>query len=258
MRDNILLNSDSYKYSQYNQYPEGTQYVYSYIESRGGEYDKLVYNGLQPFLNYLRDNPVTMEMIDEAEPIITAHGLPFYREGFENLIKEYGGHWPVSIRGLDEGTVVPPHTPLVTIRNMDKKYWWVTSWLETALLRAIWYPTTVASNSYHSKQIIKHFMLMNSDNPDDIEFRLHDFGARGVSSLESAAIGGTAHLINFKGTDTVAALAYIREHYFERDIAGFSVPAMEHSTVTSCLMVLFPSSATAMTSSTQSRCLALS
>jgi nicotinic acid phosphoribosyltransferase len=41
LKNNIILNSDSYKYSQWNQYPEGTEHVYSYIESRGGIYDKV-------------------------------------------------------------------------------------------------------------------------------------------------------------------------------------------------------------------------
>ena len=47
---NIILNSDSYKYSQWNQYPKNTEYVYSYIESRGGDWDATVLFGLQPFI----------------------------------------------------------------------------------------------------------------------------------------------------------------------------------------------------------------
>ena len=61
---------------------------------------------------------------------------------------------------------------------------------------------------------------------------LHDFGARGVSSLESAALGGAAHLVNFLGTDTVSALCLARAHY-HAPMAGYSIPAAEHSTITS-------------------------
>jgi nicotinamide phosphoribosyltransferase len=99
------------------------------------------------------------------------------------------------------------------------------------LLRAIWYPTTVATNSYESKKLILAALEKTGD-PTLIDFKLHDFGARGVSSLESAGLGGAAHLINFMGTDTVTALLAARE-YYGADIAGFSIPAMEHSTVTS-------------------------
>ena len=228
---NIILNSDSYKYSQFNQYPEGTEYIYSYVESRGGKYDETVFFGLQAFIQeYLRD-PITMDMIDEAEDIITAHGEPFNREGWEYILDAHEGFLPVEIKAVPEGTVVPVHNILASIENTDPKCYWLTSFLETALLRAIWYPTTVATNSREIKKIILD-ALIRTGTPGDIAFKLHDFGARGVSSLESAGIGGAAHLVNFMGTDTVEALLFARR-YYRASMAGFSVPAMEHSTVTS-------------------------
>lgn len=232
MKTSIILNSDSYKYSQFNQYPEGTEYIYSYIESRGGAYDATVFFGLQAFIKeYLVGQVVTMDMIDEAEAIITAHGEPFNREGWEYIVNKYDGKLPVTIKAVPEGTVVGTRNVLATIVNMDPKCCWLTSFLETALLRAIWYPTTVATNSYESKKLILNALEKTGD-PSTIDFKLHDFGARGVSSLESAGIGGAAHLVNFMGTDTVEALLFARR-YYSADIAGFSVPAMEHSTVTS-------------------------
>ena len=228
---NIILNSDSYKYSQWPQYPAGTEYVYSYIESRGGRYDKLVFLGLQAFLREYMSVPVTMKMIDQAEAIILAHGEPFNREGWEYIVKEHGGRLPVEIKSVDEGSVMYLKNVLVSIVNTDPKCYWITSFLETALLRAIWYPTTVASNSYHSKEIIMEFLERNGD-PSLIDFKLHDFGARGVSSLESAALGGMAHLVNFMGTDTVSGIMAAME-YYDAEVCGFSIPAMEHSTVTS-------------------------
>ena len=229
---NIILKSYSYKYSQFNQYPEGTEYIYSYIESRGGVYDATVFFGLQAFIKeYLVGQVVTMDMIDEAEAIITAHGEPFNREGWEYIVNQYDGKLPVTIKAVPEGTVVNTKNVLATIVNMDPKCYWLTSFLETALLRAIWYPTTVATNSYENKKLILNYLEKTGD-PTAIEFKLHDFGARGVSSLESAGIGGAAHLVNFQGTDTVEALLFARR-YYNADMAGFSVPAMEHSTVTS-------------------------
>ncbi len=174
---------------------------------------------------------MTMEMIDEAEAIITAHGEPFNREGWEYIVNTYGGKLPVTIKAVPEGTVVGTRNVLATIVNMDPECYWLTSFLETALLRAIWYPTTVATNSYQSKKLILEYLEKTGD-PSTIDFKLHDFGARGVSSLESAGIGGAAHLVNFQGTDTVEALLFARR-YYGADMAGFSIPAMEHSTVTS-------------------------
>jgi nicotinamide phosphoribosyltransferase len=206
--------------------------IYSYIESRGGVYDATVFFGLQAFIKeYLVGAVVTMDMIDEAEAIITAHGEPFNRAGWEYIVREHGGKLPVRIKAVPEGTVVPVRNVLATIENTDPNCYWLTSFLETALLRAIWYPTTVATNSYENKKLILNYLEKTGD-PSTIDFKLHDFGARGVSSLESAGIGGAAHLVNFQGTDTVEALLFARR-YYHADIAGFSVPAMEHSTVTS-------------------------
>ena len=228
---NIVLNSDSYKYSQWPQYPEGTEYVYSYIESRGGKYDKLVFFGLQAFIREYMTTPVTAAMVLQARDIMQVHGEPFNYEGWMYIVNTHGGVLPVEIKSVDEGSVMYLKNVLVSIVNTDPKCFWLTSFLETALLRAIWYPTTVASNSYHSKEIILRALERTGD-PSLIDFKLHDFGARGVSSLESAGLGGMAHLINFMGTDTVSGIMAAME-YYDASVCGFSIPAMEHSTVTS-------------------------
>jgi len=231
LSNNIILNSDSYKYSQFNQYPANTEYVYSYIESRGGQWDATVFFGLQAFIKQYLVKPITKADVDIAEEIITAHGEPFYRAGWDYIVNELGGKLPVRIKAAPEGTIIPTKNVLATIENTDPKCWWLTSFLETAILRAIWYPTTVATNSYESKKIIMAALEKTGD-PSLIDFKLHDFGARGVSSLESAGLGGAAHLINFMGSDTITGILYARE-YYNAGIAGFSIPAMEHSTVTS-------------------------
>lgn len=231
MKNNILLNSDSYKYSMPWQYPPGTEYVYSYIESRGGPWSHTVFFGLQAYLKEYLTTPITMEDIDEAEDIILANGEPFYREGWEYILNEHNGYLPVIIKAVPEGTIVPVQNVLVTIENTDPKCFWLTTFLETSLLRGVWYGTSVATNSWVSKNIIKKYLEKNGD-PDSISFMLHDFGSRGVSSIESAEIGGAAHLVNFSGTDNITSLRFIRKFYNASNV-GFSVPAMEHSCVTS-------------------------
>ncbi|WP_246832878.1 nicotinate phosphoribosyltransferase [Thalassospira sp. MCCC 1A01428] len=228
---NILLNVDSYKASHAFQYPPETRYVYSYIESRGGKWDRTVFFGLQMFLKEYLCTPITREMIDEAESFWRAHGEPFYRAGWDHILQEYDGYLPVEIKAAPEGEIIPTGNVLLTIVNTDPECYWLTSALETALLRAVWYPTTVATNSWHCKQIILQYLDLTSDDREQVAFKLHDFGARGVSSLESAAIGGVAHLVNFSGTDTVSGVLAARTYYNE-DMAGFSIPAAEHSTMT--------------------------
>jgi nicotinamide phosphoribosyltransferase len=228
---NIILNTDSYKVSMFKQYPVGTTGVYSYIESRGGRYDRTVFFGLQAFIKEYLLEPITQADIDIADEILTAHGEPFNRAGWQYILDQHNGYLPVVIRAVAEGSVVPVKNVLATIENTDPECFWLTTWLETAILRAIWYGTTVASQSYTIKQVILDYLEKTGD-PSLIDFKLHDFGARGVSSLESAAIGGAAHLVNFMGSDTISGVMYARE-YYGAGVAGFSIPAAEHSTITS-------------------------
>lgn len=229
---NFILAADSYKTSHYKQYPPRTNIVSSYIESRGGEHPKVLFFGLQMFVEQYLTKPISQADINEAEDIITAHGLPFNREGWEYILSEHGGYMPLEIQALKEGSFFPFRNVIVQVRNTDPKCFWLTSYIETSLLRAIWYPTTVATRSHYIYQTIKKYLELTADNLDGLPFKLHDFGARGASSLESAAIGGLAHLVNFMGSDTMASLMYGRKFY-DIDMAGFSIPAAEHSTITS-------------------------
>lgn len=231
MKSNLLLNTDSYKASMFVQYPPNTETIFSYIESRGGKYDETVFFGLQAFIKEYLITPITLEDINEAEEIWLAHGEPFNREGWEYILKEHNGFLPIRIRAVPEGSVVPTSNVLLTIENTDPKCFWLTTYLETALLRAIWYPTTVATNSREIKKVIRKYLKETGDVAG-LSFKLHDFGARGVSSNESAMLGGMAHLVNFMGSDTIAGVVGARRYYNE-PIAGFSIPAAEHSTITS-------------------------
>lgn len=232
-RSSLILNTDSYKLSHFLQYPPGTRYVSSYIEPRGGELDSVVFFGLQAFIKDVLCTPVTREQVDEAEQIAQAHVGVFNRAGWQRLLEKHRGHLPVEIEAIAEGTVLGTRIPLVQIRNTDAEFHWLGGYLETSLLRAVWYPTTVASLSYACKRILLRYLLDTAENPDAVlPFQLHDFGARGATSEESAGLGGAGHLLNFLGTDTLSALLVARRHYHE-PLAGFSIPASEHSTMTS-------------------------
>lgn len=71
-----------------------------------------------------------------------------------------------------------------------------------------------------------------SDNIEAVNFAYHNFGDRGSSSVESASIGGLAHLTQFNGTDIFNSLNFSQQFY-NGIYTGFSIPASEHSTVTS-------------------------
>lgn len=235
VRNNIMLLTDSYKISHYKQYPPGTTEIYSYFESRGGKFKDVTFFGLQFLLKeYLEGQVVTQEKIDQAEVIYNQHfGTPelFYREGWEHILKEHGGKLPVRIKAAPEGSVIPYSNVMMTIENTDPKCFWLSNFLETLLVQA-WYGCTVATQSREMKKLILKYLEETGD-PAGINFKLHDFGFRGVSSVESAAIGGAAHLVNFMGTDTIAGLTFIQDYYNTKNMFGFSIPAAEHSTITS-------------------------
>ena len=231
---NIITLTDSYKQTHWAMYPPGTRYVGSYLEARsGGEYPETVFFGLQYLLErYIAGSVVSLDKIEAAAELCRKHfGQElFNREGWEYILRQHFGRLPVRIRAVDEGTVVPESNALLTIENTDPRCAWVVNHLETLLVQ-LWYPCTVATISRAQKILLSNGLEL-SGTPDKLPFMLHDFGYRGSSSVESAAVGGAAHLVNFLGTDNIAAMEMLMQHY-SAEMPGFSVPAAEHSTITS-------------------------
>lgn len=232
---NIILATDSYKHSHFLQYPPEARVISAYAEARDNDFsDRLLFFGLQPWLLEMLGTPITSAQIEEAAEICAGHGVPFNREGWNTILTRHGGFLPIEIKALPEGMIVPTAVPLIQVENTDPQMPWLTTFIETGLLRAIWYPTTVATLSWKCKAIIRAGLQKSSDDPEgQLPFKLHDFGARGVSSGESAALGGLAHLVNFRGTDTMEALLAARRYYSATEMPAFSIPAAEHSTMTS-------------------------
>lgn len=238
MRENLILKTDSYKASHFLQYPPNTTGYFGYIEARKPltrvePFSETVFFGLQIMLERYLSERITLDDIDEAEKFFKAHGEPFNKAGWQYILEKYKGYIPITIKAVPEGMVIPEGNALVTVECDDPKCFWVASYFETLLLRACWYGSTVATNSRECKKVLMKYLKLSSDNPEqEIQFKLHDFGARGVSSGESAGIGGAAHLVNFKGSDTIEG-ALVANHYYNCDMASFSIPASEHSTITS-------------------------
>ncbi|XP_069161172.1 nicotinamide phosphoribosyltransferase-like [Procambarus clarkii] len=232
--DNVILLADCYKSSHYKLYPPGTTTLYAYFESRGGRFPYTVFFGLQYILKRWLCGPVvTRAMVEEAKEVINAvfkRDDVFNEEGWNYLVEHHGGRLPLRVKAVPEGTVVPTKNVLFTVENTDPVVPWVTSFFET-LLAQTWYPMTVATNSHVYRQILHHYMDLTHDNTDTLVFYLHDTGYRGVSSVESGALGGAAHLINFKASDTVAGTSLLRKYYHLKTVGGISSRSSEHSTV---------------------------
>lgn len=232
LEDNLVTDTDSYKFSHPFMFPGGMSNMYSYFASRGGAFHKVQSVGLQGFLKKRMVNRIAKKHVDEAERIASAHGEPFYREGWDAIVNDHDGFCPVTIRAVPEGSLVPTGVVSfdVELSEPDPRLFWLPSHIETALVRN-WYPSIVATTSLFCKKAILEALVKSADDPmSEVMFKLHDFGSRGVSSEESARIGGAGHLANFLGTDTVEALRYILHYYnVEGGMPGFSIPASEHS-----------------------------
>lgn len=230
----ILLQTDGYKPSHWKQYPAGTTHVFSFLESRGGDFEASTFFGLQYLLKeYLAGVRVTEAQIVAARAFYREYfgtDAIFNEAGWRHILDVHGGRLPVEIRAIPEGTRIPVHNALMTIVNTDPAVPWLTNYLET-LLSQVWYPTTIATQSRAMKDVIAASLARTGD-PSLIPFKLHDFGFRGSTSVESSALGGAAHLVNFMGTDTVSALVMLKRFYGAA-MSGFTIPAAEHSTITS-------------------------
>ena len=233
MKENIILMADTYKLShQYpNVYPSNAINLHSYGEARVSPDTEIVMVGMQGFLKRYLQNPITEGDLQEAIEVSTLTGVPINETVWRKVLDKWGGYLPIRIYALPEGTVATGGQPLWAIELMDDdpELASLPSFVETMIQRAIWYPSTIASNDRVLWKRLKHLFEIASDKPELLGFSYHDFGARGVSSEESAMIGGFAHLVYFEGTDTLAALRYARQMYRVQDVPGYSVPATEHS-----------------------------
>lgn len=228
--DNLILATDSYKVSHHKMYSKEIEVIYSYLESRGGKYPKTLFFGLQYYLmEYLDGVRITKENIDYAERFWDSHfGRKdcFDRSKWDYIVEHCGGKLPLKICAIPEGYLTNNGTVLMTIENTDHNCYWLTNFVETLLLK-IWYPITIATQSFNIKKDVLN-ALEKSGDPSGINYKCHDFGFRGVSSEETAGIGSASHLLNFMGTDTVAGIKLLMD-YYNAEMCGFSIPATEHS-----------------------------
>lgn len=233
--DNLMILTDSYKVSHWKLIPPGTSHIYSYMESRGGDFpDSVEFFGLQYLIKkYLCGVQVTEEKLKEATEYWAEHfgrGGVFNEAGWRRILERHGGRLPVIIRAVPEGTVLPSRNVVITIVNTDPELPWLGQWIETIITSFDWSGSTVGTYSRECKRVILRY-LEDTGDPSLISFKLHDFGMRGVSSIESGALGAAAHLTNFMGTDTATGPLLTKKYYHSK-MTGFSIVATEHSVVT--------------------------
>ena len=244
MKNNPLLMTDGYKTSHHNMYPKETSLVYSNFTPRSVKYmderaKEIVVFGLQYTIMYIhelyeenffkRDKD---EVIGEAKKYFSSYlGVDYDVSHFEKLHDL--GYLPIKVKGIIEGSIIGEKIPILTIYNTNPDFFWLPNFLETLLSSLLWKPLHSASISYGLKKLLnKYAKETDGSNMSIVNFQGHDFSFRGMQHPESAISSGLGFLVNFWGTDTLPTLMSAK-HYYGSENVGFSVPASEHSVMTS-------------------------
>jgi len=222
--------ADGYKYSQAYQYPEGTDLIYSYGESRGGPFDQMRVFGTELYVRRFLMSKITRADVDKAQKYVESFGMVFNRKLWMKIVNKYKGFIPVTFYAVPDGTVIPIKMPIYAIEAKDE-FHSIASFLESGALGSIWYPSTVATISWRIRNVIREFYNLTGGIDGMIPFALNDFGLRGAGCPELATIGGMAHLLSFEGTDNIPAFISACE-LFDAKLAPSGVCASEHSTMT--------------------------
>ncbi|WP_339847595.1 nicotinate phosphoribosyltransferase [uncultured Dokdonia sp.] len=238
---NGLLLTDGYKTGHHQQYPEGTEQVYSNWTPRSNTYapegcDKVLSFGQQYVITWLHDYFETNffskpkeQVCDEIEEELSMYlGNPYDGTHYRKLHDL--GYLPIRVKSLPEGVEVPIRVPMLTVVNTHKEFYWVTNFLETILSTMLWQPMTSASIALLYKRIFKKWVLKtDAENLPFIDFQGHDFSMRGMGGLQSALSSGLGHAAVFLGSDTLPVISGMRKYYNAEGFVVGSVNATEHS-----------------------------
>lgn len=234
MNQNVLLCTDVYKMGHMEQFPDGITKAYAYLIARS---DKKIpftlFSGLQPILKEYLSQKITHQMVTEFLQVRESILGPTPKNIFDKMHALADlGYIPLEIKAVPEGTVMPVKNVLLTMTNTDPDFAWVVGFFESLVLK-VWNPITVGSYSMKLRNLVDTYADETVGNRLHCDWAVHDFGYRGCSSEETAKISGAAHLINFRGTDTVPAVKFLMDYYDASGLIGASVPASEHSVMCS-------------------------
>lgn len=246
---NVLLNCDAYKISHKGFMDAGTEVIYSNFTARSDKYlpvlkdrfdSKAVFFGLQYFVvDYLMNewnntffSQPKDKVIAKFKRLVDAYlgAGAVSMEHFEELHDL--GYLPIEIKALPEGSRVNIKVPMLTIKNTDKRFAWLTNYLETVMSCELWKPITTATIIAEYRKLVNEYALKTTDSLDGTMFQLHGFEFRGMSGRKDAAINGAAFLLSSCGTDTIPAIELLEDFYnadCTKEFIAASVPASEHS-----------------------------
>jgi len=237
------LTADAYKFSHPPQYPRHTEFVCSNTTNRGSRMegvDSVVIFGTQYLIQEYLLNNWQKNFFDVDKEKAVAK----FKRMTDNVLGKGSvdaqlmadlhdlGYLPLHIRALPEGTICPIKVPMMTIINTNAKFYWLTNFIETLTQTVLWQGMVSATIAVEYRKLLDKYAAETSDTPEFVDWQAHDFSMRGMSSIETGAVSGAAHLLSFTGTDTFTAIEFLEEYYganVETELVGSSVPATEHA-----------------------------
>ena len=241
-----VLLLDAYKVGHIFQYPEDTELVYSNLTPRNTRRDDgtshVVWFGLQYFiLEYLIDRfnkdffavPREEVMRQYKRRIDNYLGKDHIKYDHIGELHDLG-YLPLVIKAFPEGASVPYGVPVLTVKNTDKRFFWLTNMIETIMSSVLWKASTSATTALGFRRTFEEYAKLTGSPRDFVKWQGHDFSFRGMCGEMDAAVSGAGHLLSFTGTDTIPAIDFLEQYYgadCEKELIGGSVSATEHSVV---------------------------
>ncbi len=236
----FMLLTDGYKVDHRRQYPELTEFVFTNETPRKGRNSDdtgVIVAGIQ--------GGIDEYLVDYAHDTFFARPVDEVCAEYEQAMLEYLGpneigsqhvrdlhalgYLPLEIRAVPEGTFVPYGVPVLTVRNTDRRFFWLTNYIETLLSAITWQFITSATTAFKYRLILERWAVETGSPLEFVGWQAHDFSFRGMSSPQSSLYSGAGHLMSFYGTDTIPAIHYLKHYYGAEGLIGGSVPATEHS-----------------------------
>jgi nicotinamide phosphoribosyltransferase len=237
---NPFLLTDAYKISHPEQYPAGTEYVYSNITARKSRMegvDGVVVFGVQYLIKEYLIDGFSRDFFNKPKSLVIGELREFFDEYFgpgSVDVQKYEdlhdlGYLPLEIKCLPEGAVCPIGVPFVTVINTDPKFYWLTNFIETLSQTVLWNCITCATIARQYRILLDGYAIETAGNTDFVQFQGHNFSMRGMSSVESGVTADAGHLIYFVGSDTLPGNVFLKRYYNASGLISCSVPATEHA-----------------------------
>lgn len=204
---------------------------------------RMVFFGLDRALKFLSQK-ITREHVKEAKAFLARSnsfggGLPF-NEAMWNEVVSMGGHLPLEISAIPEGSTFFPNETPVQVRSTISGFGELAAHVEARLVGSISVGTACATMCRHWLEQMKRQVRLDFeelgrkytevDVMDVAQWQIHNFGMRATASEEESILIGMAHLLSFNGTDNWDAAAEAWRMGCD-GLTGTSIRALAHRNV---------------------------